>query len=238
MTTTQDKTLFVQINNEQEGPFTLQAIQQLRSEGHINAHTLYWQAGMASWVPLAALLQDASAAVPPPLPSMPPALPTVVSSAPATPVVSTHTPPVVSPTFINPDAVPTVPVVPQTLVLAPITSRLLAALIDGIILAIPFGIGEVVVPLIGGLAIYMLYAALLMASTSQATIGQKVLGLQVVDLNGQRIGNDKAFLRAVISIPSGLLLCFGYLWALFNPKQQTLHDVVAGTCVVRAASKA
>ncbi|SMC27735.1 Uncharacterized membrane protein YckC, RDD family [Andreprevotia lacus DSM 23236] len=235
MTTTQEKSIFVVIDGAQDGPFTLQAIQELLRQGHINQQTPYWQAGMAQWDQLGKLLPND---VPPPL--QPPA-PPVISPPPLAPAVAAPVavPAPAAATFINPDAAPAIaPAVPQTLQLAPITSRLLGGLLDGIILAIPFGIGEVVVPLVGGLIIVVLYSALLMASPNQATLGQKVLGLKVVDLQGQRIGNDKAFLRAVMSVPSALLLWFGYFWALFNPKQQTLHDMVAGTCVIRDPARA
>ncbi|WP_051711466.1 RDD family protein [Andreprevotia chitinilytica] len=213
--------LFVVIDGQAHGPIILAEVQDMIGQGKLTRQSLYWQAGMTEWSALDGLLQpETVAAIPPAVPAkvVPPAVPPApASNGSATPA--------------TPAALPMAPATAE-LELAPIISRVLGGLIDGIILLIPFWIGEIVIPLVGGLLIYVLYTALMMASESQATIGMKIMNIKLVDEHGAKVKNDKAFIRALVSIPSSLVLWFGYLWALFNPKSQTLHDVVANTYVV------
>jgi uncharacterized RDD family membrane protein YckC len=65
------------------------------------------------------------------------------------------------------------------------------------------------------------------------TPGKILLGLQVMRWDGQEIGYGRAFLRWIgyffAMVPFGL----GFVWVLFDPRRRGLHDVLAGTCVVR-----
>ena len=83
--------------------------------------------------------------------------------------------------------------------------------------------------------IWWVYTAGLASSSLQATLGKKILGLKVVDLNGNRISLGKATGRFLASILSGLILGIGYLMVAFNPKKQGLHDQIAGTYVIKNA---
>lgn len=61
---------FIAVNGQQQGPYTLQTLQQMIQQGSVNRDTLVWKQGMPSWVK-AIDSQDASTlfgAVPPPLP--------------------------------------------------------------------------------------------------------------------------------------------------------------------------
>ncbi len=78
-----------------------------------------------------------------------------------------------------------------------------------------------------------LYYTLLEASPIQATIGKLALGLRVTDLAGSRIGWGRANARFWSKVLSGLPLGAGYLLAAFTSRRQALHDMVAGTLVVR-----
>lgn len=83
-------------------------------------------------------------------------------------------------------------------------------------------------------AINWLYHAFLESSNQQGTIGKLVLGIIVVDENtGGRISFAKATGRYFGKILSGLILAIGYLMMLWSPKEQTLHDILAKTLVVR-----
>ena len=65
-----------------------------------------------------------------------------------------------------------------------------------------------------------------------ATIGKRVLGLQVVDLSGQRVTFKRAtgrFFGKILSSP----LCFGFIMAAFTEKKQALHDILAGCLVIK-----
>lgn len=68
---------------------------------------------------------------------------------------------------------------------------------------------------------------------SQATIGKRAMGLMVTDLNGERITFGRASGRYFSKILSGLFFGIGYLMVAFSEKKQGLHDMMAGTLVVR-----
>lgn len=78
-----------------------------------------------------------------------------------------------------------------------------------------------------------LYHALMESSAKQATLGRMALGIRVTDLNGNRIGFGRATGRYFAKILSALILGIGFLMAAFTAKKQALHDIPAGTLVVR-----
>ena len=79
-----------------------------------------------------------------------------------------------------------------------------------------------------------LYFALMESSTNQATVGKMALGIKVTDLNGDRISFGRALGRTAAKILSTLILLIGFLMAAFTEKKQGLHDMIAGTLVVKA----
>lgn len=82
-------------------------------------------------------------------------------------------------------------------------------------------------------AIYFTY---LHASATGQTLGNRLLGIRVVDADtGATIPYSRSFIRYLISLLSGLALGIGYLWMLFDARKQTWHDKVANTLVVRAS---
>jgi len=78
-----------------------------------------------------------------------------------------------------------------------------------------------------------LYFALLESSAWQATLGKKALGLMVTDLEGHRISFGRASGRFFAKIISGIILWIGFIMAGFTEKKQALHDMIAGTLVIR-----
>lgn len=78
-----------------------------------------------------------------------------------------------------------------------------------------------------------LYCALMESSAAQATVGKLALGLKVTDLAGQRISFLRATGRYFAHILSGLTLLIGYAMVVFTRRRQALHDLIAGTLVVR-----
>jgi uncharacterized RDD family membrane protein YckC len=78
-----------------------------------------------------------------------------------------------------------------------------------------------------------LYFALMESSGSQGTLGKRLLGIRVTDLQGGRIGFGKATGRYFGKILSGMVFMVGFLMAGFTEKKQALHDMLAGTLVVR-----
>jgi len=78
-----------------------------------------------------------------------------------------------------------------------------------------------------------LYSALMQSSSKQGTLGQLALGLKVTDLQGRRLSFARATGRYFATFITGLTFTIGYLVMLFTEKRQTLHDLIAGTLVVR-----
>jgi uncharacterized RDD family membrane protein YckC len=81
--------------------------------------------------------------------------------------------------------------------------------------------------------IQWLYFSLMESSAWQATLGKKALGLTVTDLEGRRISFGRATGRYFAKIISSLILFIGYIMAGFTEKKQALHDMIAGTLVLR-----
>ena len=77
------------------------------------------------------------------------------------------------------------------------------------------------------------YYALMESSDKRATFGKQWLGLEVTDMNLNRISMGQGFGRYFGRWVSILLLCIGYLMQPFNAKKQTLHDIMANTLVVK-----
>jgi len=78
------------------------------------------------------------------------------------------------------------------------------------------------------------YWPLLESSRWQATVGKRVMGLQVAGAEGQRLSFLHALLRTLAKIASSIPLGVGYLLAAFTARKQALHDIIARTLVVRS----
>ena len=81
-----------------------------------------------------------------------------------------------------------------------------------------------------------LYFTIFEISGWMATPGKKILGLQVTDLNGQQIGFGRANGRYWGKIVSALILMIGFIMIAFTDKKQGLHDIMAGTLVIKKPS--
>jgi uncharacterized RDD family membrane protein YckC len=78
-----------------------------------------------------------------------------------------------------------------------------------------------------------IYEATMESSSKQATVGKMVLGLKVTDLQERRISFARATGRHFAKIVSKLILLIGYIMAGFTERKQALHDMIAGTLVIR-----
>ncbi len=81
--------------------------------------------------------------------------------------------------------------------------------------------------------IHWLYWAGLESSVKQATLGKMAIGIQVTDLKGEPISFSRATGRYFGKFISGILFGIGFLMAGWTEKKQALHDIMAGTLVVR-----
>ncbi len=78
-----------------------------------------------------------------------------------------------------------------------------------------------------------IYWARLESSPRQATLGKQTMGLVVTDLDGRPLSFGRASARFALTLLSVLTLGIGYLMIAVTPRRQALHDMIAGTLVVR-----
>lgn len=115
--------------------------------------------------------------------------------------------------------------------------RLVAVIIDGVILAIVqlivLGISNESTAQAVGLVLSLAYFTYFEGSASGQTIGKKAVGIRVIDFGGGgSIGYGRALIRWVGRIVSSLIIFLGYLWMLWDKEKQTWHDKMANTVVV------
>ena len=123
---------------------------------------------------------------------------------------------------------------------ADFVTRLLAALIDGVILGVANavlvqGLGRLFLPWLWWILWVVLFFGYYMYfwTKSGQTIGKQVLKIKVVTTDGQLLDYQKAAIRVVGYWVSSLALGLGFLWVLWDPQQQGWHDKIAGTYVVK-----
>jgi uncharacterized RDD family membrane protein YckC len=78
-----------------------------------------------------------------------------------------------------------------------------------------------------------IYHIIMESSAKQATYGKQILGIKVCDLQGYRISFAHATGRNLAKLISVLTVFIGYLFSFFNKQQQCLHDMIAGTLVMK-----
>jgi uncharacterized RDD family membrane protein YckC len=75
----------------------------------------------------------------------------------------------------------------------------------------------------------------LVVGISGRTLGKWVAGLRIERLDGEPLSFARALLRHLVGYPLTLLtLGLGFLVAAFHPQGRALHDLLAGTVVVRS----
>jgi len=134
---------------------------------------------------------------------------------------------------------------------APFSERLVAYLLD----TLPFAVGAAASIWIWGAvllreitpftmqadgAIWLAAAVLwqFLGNLGGGTPGKRLMGLRIVDSEGETPGFVSALARAlawlILSTP---LANFGFWVSLFHPRTRTLHDMVAGTYVVESGPR-
>jgi len=101
---------------------------------------------------------------------------------------------------------------------------------------------EMIITIVSSVFVYVvlafvgqwLYEALLTSSSWQATIGKRVLHLKVIDEAGNRISFGRATGRFFAKILSSMFMCIGFIMIAFTERKTGLHDMLAGTRVLRS----
>lgn len=81
--------------------------------------------------------------------------------------------------------------------------------------------------------VWWLYNALMHAGKWQATIGKRAMGIIVTDMEGERLNFGKASIRFLGKLVSSFILFIPFLTAAFTSRQQAVHDMTAGTVVLK-----
>jgi uncharacterized RDD family membrane protein YckC len=133
---------------------------------------------------------------------------------------------------------------------APFSLRCGALLIDYIVLAAIVVFGTLIARMLGGGArsagssaeaigfLLTFIAAVLdlgiLPGLTGLTLGKWATGLRIERVDGSRVGIGRAFLRHFVGYPlSFLILGIGFLMATVTSRARGLHDIIAGTLVVR-----
>ncbi len=82
-------------------------------------------------------------------------------------------------------------------------------------------------------AIAWAYFAIFESSPARGTPGKLAFGLSVGDVHGDPITFRRASVRNALKAVSWLVLGLGFVLAAFTPRKQALHDLLAGTLVLR-----
>jgi uncharacterized RDD family membrane protein YckC len=95
-----------------------------------------------------------------------------------------------------------------------------------------FGFGTFFLAGIGYLVVLMFFLA------RGTTPGKSICGIRVADkTNGSLPGIPRMLLRETLGkFVSGLFLCLGYFWAIFDRDSQAWHDKIASTVVLKATA--
>jgi uncharacterized RDD family membrane protein YckC len=88
-----------------------------------------------------------------------------------------------------------------------------------------------------GALISALYFSILIGSSRGQTLGQRMVGIRVIDArHGGSIGYGRAFARWIVAIFSAIVFLLGYLWMLWDSEKQCWHDKAANDFVVPVSS--
>jgi uncharacterized RDD family membrane protein YckC len=235
-------------NNQSQGPVSADVLRSMIASGTLSAQDLVWRNGMPNWSPAGIVPELGIAAAPQ---TSSPYAPPGASFYPQ-PGRGGYAPPGAMPVnYYSPN--------PYTMVAyAGFWLRFVALIIDSVILSVLGAVVGFIIGLVMGMAmanngmvptqriaviqlvaqlvgmlLNFLYYTLMESSSGQATLGKRALNLQVTNLQGGRISYGQAVGRYFGKILSGLIIGIGFMMAGFTERKQGLHDMLAGTLVIR-----
>lgn len=196
------------------GPFSLEEVNRQLATGSLNLTDLAWYEGIPNWIALSEV-------------------PGIVAGG---AIPATGGMPIATPAGTGGEY-------------AGFWIRLIAYIFDGIILAIPLtilnfvlrpnpndpGSGHPILLFVLTVVFEVAYFAGLWASTMQATIGQRICGLRVVNATDLGpISFAQGVGRFFAMWLSALILCIGFIMIAFTERKQGLHDMIVGTYVIKS----
>jgi len=235
-------------NNVPTGPFTREQVTEKLQSGEVKLEDLAFIEGLSQWTPLQeilAMVGETPSLVPPPAISASPGYSYAASMQPPGHLVYGGFWIRFAAYFID-SLILSIPIFVIFLIFGMIIS--VTGIIGGAVshpsgntganptMSVMMGLGILVMELvIWGAVMVMswLYFAKLESGPMQATYGKRALGLRVTNLAGERISFGQASGRFFGKILSGMVLYMGFIMVGFMEKKQGLHDLIAGTLVVR-----
>jgi uncharacterized RDD family membrane protein YckC len=233
------------------GPIAFAQLQQLIQSGQVQAGDFVWRDGMANWAAASAVpglvpvMATPMMMPPPPQAQAPQGYYGSAQAFQQQPYGYANAPQTIGSYGAQPLSYA------APLQYAGFWLRFVAAIIDAVILfflgllvgfvmAFPLGAmgadreaTQLLTQLVG-VIVGFLYFALQESGADQATLGKKAMGLKVTGLDGQsRISFGQATGRYFAKIISVLSLLIGYMMAGWTQRKQALHDMMAGTLVVK-----
>jgi len=201
-------------NGQRIGPFSLEEVNRQLAAGSLSLSDLAWYEGIPNWVALSQVPGVGTSG-----PVLGAAVPAVSSASRTVAADSNY---------------------------GGFWIRLVAYVLDAIILGIPIAIlrfalnpsdpssGHPVLVFVLTVIIEVAYFAGFWSSGLQATLGQKICGLRVVSATDfGKVSFGRAVGRFFAMILSGLIFCIGFLMIAFTERKQGLHDMIAGTYVIK-----
>ena len=233
-------------SNVSMGPFTREQVAEKLRSGEISLESLSFIEGLSQWTPLCEVLAKVDAILPPPVPAPQSA------HQPGYSFAATMEPP---PNFVYAgfwirvaahildNLIVSIPFVFLWSLI--IVAVLGAGFFTQLAHTHPTGAGQVPVAVIGTfILLYLtlligrflatwLYHAILESGPHQSTWGKRALGLKVTSFTGRRISFGHATGRYFSSFVTNMTMGIGYLMVAFTDRKQALHDMIAGTLVVK-----
>ncbi len=120
--------------------------------------------------------------------------------------------------------------------LAGFGTRFIAFFIDGIIISIITGALTGVGGSFGGglgILIDLAYYWYFWTRNNGQSPGKMLMNIRVVKIDGSALEDGDAIARFIGYVISCVVICLGFIWVLFDEKNQGWHDKMAGTYVVK-----
>lgn len=85
-----------------------------------------------------------------------------------------------------------------------------------------------------GSVVAVIYGTTMESSGWRATVGKRILGVQVLDTACQPLSRRKALTRNLVKAVTAPVSCCAWMYAvaIFSPRNQALHDIAADTLVL------
>ena len=123
---------------------------------------------------------------------------------------------------------------PRNIQYASFSDRLIAGLIDGIVIGMISSIAYMLsFGMIGSVAIGLIYYVYMETSPAQSTIGKQAMGIYVANEDGSPIEVVQAIIRCALRYLCFALFFVGVFAMFFTEKRQCLHELITKTVTLK-----